>query len=207
MVADGFALRHPERLEALHEPGPMENDEFPYGQRCTACRQPWPCAREQGRRHVDAAQKATAAKELRLRHAQASRVGAIAMTTLGFEVYSAYSATHREDGDFAVGGVVVEIDDSGDPETGEVERRYGTLDGHVTPVRMRIIHESDVDRSLIAVADISTMSRLVYRLADEIRSAGINAKSGHVRTTIDTRVADKARWIATLCRILMTGAA
>ena len=201
-ATDGFTLRRPEKLNALHECGPDEHDEFPFGRRCVACRQPWPCPTEQGRARMEAAQKKRAADDARLRKAQASRVGAVAMIEVGFEVYSA-SCTDADG--HSLGGVVVQIDDSGDPETGEVERRYVTLDVYVVPVRHRIIPESDLERSMIAVADISTMSKLVYRLSDEIRSAGIDRKSGHVRTTIDTRVADKVRWMATLCRVLMTG--
>lgn len=94
-------------------------------------------------------------------------VGAVALLQEGCLVWS---KTRRDADDCPVGGLVVEVLDTPDPETGELRRSFRCLDN--TRMRPRltwhVLPEDDVDRSTAQAAATSQIANVVRRLCEEI---------------------------------------
>lgn len=202
--ADWPPLRHPERLLAVHERGPDEHDEFPFGRRCLACLQPWPCPAAQGRRRTEEAERKAATAHARRLAAEASRTGLRALVVEGVTVWS---STHRV-AEGPRGGVVVAVEDVLDKATGEYERRWTCLDVTAWPkVGVHVVNEGEVKAGDVDTTSTAMMARLLYRLAWEVWKMGRPRRTdGYImRTSIDTRVVDHLRYMLTLARLLMGG--
>ena len=210
-TVDPWAIRDPDALVSdrpcVQTTDPDEDG--PWGKRCSTHDQPWTssigCEAAQRRVRAQIAEQRARTDHERRKRAEASRAGLLALIEPGATIYS---STHKAPGgEFAVGGVVVAVEDFADAETGERERRYHVLDSYGRGVTHRVIPEWDVDRHSIAATPASTMARLFRRVAWDLWKAGKPTRDGRVgRTSIDSRDADRVRWLVTLAKLLMGGA-
>lgn len=104
----------------------------------------------------------------------AHSIGVVALIEPGVIAWSktlGYEGVGEDDRQLEpVGGVVVEVIDTPDPETGELERSFRVLDPYRTRPRLtwHVLRESDVDRETVTVAPPSTIASLVRRLCEEV---------------------------------------
>lgn len=93
----------------------------------------------------------------------ARRIGLLAMVTPGSTML--WSSTRRHHDDQAIGGVVVSVDDSYDPETGESQRRYVTVDPTRGPeIITHVLAEDEIGQHGVEPVDFSTLTKLIRRL-------------------------------------------
>ncbi len=91
----------------------------------------------------------------------------------------------------ALGGVVVEITDAVDRETGEIARTFTCLDPYGSgPVKIRQLAESEVRQSGVEATDGSRLAKLVKRLGTEIGET----KGSY----LDPWIAERVRWMYVL---------
>lgn len=181
------------------------DEDGPWGKRCVTHGLPWSgagCevgARRRRREQFDREQAAVDERAATQRSVQA-RHGALSELLVVGAV--AYSAERRKADGASVGGVVVAIDEHVDRETGEVVRTYVCIDQYTGPgIAIERVTETEVDWDAIGAAAPATLGRLVYRLAEDIAKAG-RGRGGVPRTSVDTRVADWARWMIALVRLV-----
>lgn len=134
-------------------------DEPPYVRTCLHCDQPWPCPAKRDELRAEADEMLAA------RAGEARRVGVLALVELGVSVWS---STRRDAFDQPLGGVVVEIEDVPDAETGEVERWFTCLWMVGPKVQARRIAEAEVLQSGVQATDGSRIARIVKALAGEV---------------------------------------
>jgi hypothetical protein len=214
-IATGFELRNPTALK-VHQPcvkvdaGGDPNEDGPWARRwrCSTHDLPWTssggCEVASRRARAEMAEKREELAHERRKRAEASRAGLLALVEPGVSIYS----TTRQTGTLGLqlGGVVVAVEDSEDRETGERERRFHVLDPHTKPIAHHVIAEWDVNRQAIEATPPSTLARLFRRLAWEMWDAGKPRSDGTIgRTSIDSRDADRVRWLTVLARQLLGG--
>jgi hypothetical protein len=217
MITDPFTLRDPAALKTLTpcekvDAGGDPNEDGPWARRwrCATHDAPWSSSNAgcyvADRRASAAAGEARKEREHQRRlAAEASRAGLLALIEPGCLIYSS-TIVRSTPNLLPAGGVVVEVEDFADAEAGERERRYHVLDPWYKPVAHRVIAEWDVDRRTIEVASHSVLARLVRSLAWDLWEAGKPTRTGRIgRTSIDTRDADRVRWLGVLVRLLMGG--
>jgi hypothetical protein len=165
----------------LHRAGPPR-DEPPYLRTCLRCSEAWPCPSKRDELRAEQAEIIAAVR------AQASddarRVGVLALVELGVSVWS---STRVDAFGQPLGGVVVEIEDVPDPETGEIERYFTCLSlGYGPKVEVRRIAEAEVLQTGVQATDGSTLTKLVKKLAGEVH----DAKGSY----LDLRASERVRW-------------
>ena len=124
----------------------------------------------------------------------ARRIGVLALVDLGVQCWS---STRRDAYDEARGGVVVEINDVPNPDTGEFERFFTCLDPYGSdrfPIKIVRLAEAEVDPSGVQATANSDLTKLVKRLAGEVH----RAKGSY----LDSSTAQRVRW-----QYLLTGLA
>lgn len=167
-----------------HRPGPAL-DEPPYSRTCVQCGQAWPCPA----RKADLL--AQAEEMVAERKGEARRVGVLAMVELGVSVWS---STRKDARDEALGGVVVEINDVPDYQTGEVERFFTCLDPYGGgPVKVRRLAESEVTANSVGATTNSRITNLIKRLGKEVGEM--------TGSYLDPFYADRIRWMGTLASV------
>lgn len=165
----------------LHRPGSAP-DEAPFTRRCEVCGMAWPCPERKAQLHAEAEEMKAARVD------EAHRIGIMTLIDRGVTVWS---CERRDARDEALGGVVVEITDDVDRETGEVVRTFTCLDPYGGgPVKVRHIAENEVRQSGIEATDGARLTRLVKRLAAELA-----ARPG---SYLDPWAAERVRWMYVL---------
>ena len=115
----------------------------------------------------------------------------LALVELGVSVWS---STRKDAFDQALGGVVVEINDVLDPETGEIARWFTCLDPYgAGRVKVHRIAEADVNQDGVEATANSRIANLNKRLAKEVHER----KGSYV----DVFQADRIRWQGTLASV------
>lgn len=177
-------------LELEHRASPPR-DEPPYLRTCLRCAEPWPCP---ARRADIVAEQTEIIRSVRAQVSDdARRVGVLALVEKGV---SAWSSTRRDAYDQPLGGVVVEINDVVDPETGEINRFFTCLDPTGSdrfPVDVRRLAEAEVTPTGIEATPNSRITKLIKRLAGEVHDMKGNY--------LDLHHADRIRWIGTLAEL------
>lgn len=165
----------------VHRPGPKA-DEPPYFRACLRCQEAWPCTARRAEVQAESEEMKSA------RIDDARRIGVLALVELGVSVWS---AERRDAYDQPLGGVVVEIEDVPNLETGEFERFFTCLDpvGGV-PVTARRIAEAEVRPAGVEGTASARLTKLVRRLAEEIAAA----KGSY----LDPHQAQRVRWMYVL---------
>ena len=168
----------------VHRPGPVP-DEPPFTRRCEACGNYWPCP------YRKAQLQAEAADMVETRHGEARRIGVLALVEPGV---SCWSSTRKDAREEPLGGVVVEIQDVPNPETGEFERYFTCLDPYGGgKVRVHRLSESEVLPTGIEATTNSRIVNLIKRLACEVAEM----KGSY----LDIFHADRIRWLGTLAGV------
>lgn len=150
---------------------------------CQLCGMAWPCPERLARVRAES-------DELLDRRVSddARRVGVLALVERGVSVWS---AERRDAYDQPLGGVVVEIEDVADRETGEMSRFFTCLDPYGGgPVTVRRLAEAEVRQSGVEATAGSRITSLVKRLGAEI--------GDHKGSFLDPWIADRVRWMYTL---------
>jgi hypothetical protein len=157
-------------------------DEAPFRRTCLRCSEPWPCP---ARRDDIRAEQADIIASVRSQVSDdARRVGVLSLVELGVSVWS---STRVDAYDEALGGVVVEIEDVPNIETGEIERWFTCLSLGAGPaVKVRRIAEAEVLQTGVQATDGSTITKLVKKLAGEVH----DAKGSY----LDLRASERVRW-------------
>lgn len=166
-------------LGAEHHAGPPAG-EPPYFRSCAACCQPWPCPAKKAELQAEAIEQ----RRQRQLQAEARRTGLMALVERGVSVWSAERTDARGE---PLGGVVVEIEDQLDRETGVVERWFTALDPYgAGPVKARRIAEAEVRPEGVTATDGARITGLIVRLAAEVAAL----KGSY----IDPFIAERIRW-------------
>lgn len=103
-----------------------------------------------------------------------------------------------------IGGLVVDIVDEVDPETGEVVRAFVVVDTWRGRLRLRRLPEADVDRSTMEAAAPGQIARVLRQLCEEV------ALDGRRRLRSGVYVAEHStllRYAGRLDGLLWSGAA
>lgn len=152
-------------------------EEPPYFRACQRCEQPWPCpAKKQ-------ALQAEAEEMLAARAGESRRVGLLSLVEIGVSVWS---STRRNTYDEPLGGVVVDISDEPNRETGEFERFFTCLWKLGKRVDVHRIAEAEVVPTGVQATAGSILSKLIKALALEVAET----KGSY----IDGRCAERVRW-------------
>lgn len=95
----------------------------------------------------------------------------------------AWSTTRRYDDDSPVGGIVVEVMDGHDPDTGEAGTWLRTIDPYrARPVlTWHVLDEGEVDRATVAPADAFTLAAVIRRLCEEVAMRDQHRQRGRGR--------------------------
>lgn len=168
-------------LELEHRASPPR-DEPPYLRTCLRCEQPWPCP---ARRADIVAEQTEIISAVRAQVSDyARRVGVLALVELGV---SCWSSTRVDAFDQPLGGVVVELEDVPNAETGEIERWFTCLSlGYGPKVEVRRIAEAEVLQTGVQATDGSTITKLVKKLAGEVHD-----RPG---SYLDIHSSERVRW-------------
>lgn len=173
-------------LEQLDHSASPPRDEPPYLRTCLRCDQPWPCPARLA--DVQAEGKEITAA---LVSDDARRVGVLVLIEKGVTVWS---STRRDAYDQALGGVVVEINDVVDRETGEISRHFTCLDPYgAGDVTVRRLAEAEVSPTGVEATANSRITGLIKRLAGEVHEM----KGSY----LDLHHADRIRWMGTLAEL------
>lgn len=177
-----------EVLEQLDHRASAPREDPPYLRTCLRCEQLWPCPARLA--EVQAAGKEITAA---LVSDDARRVGVLVLIEVGV---SCWSSTRRDAFDEPLGGVVVEINDIVDPETGGITRWFTCLDPTGSdrfPINVRRIAEAEVVKTGVEATAYSALTKLVKRLAGEV-----HRRPG---SYLDVFQADRIRWMGTLASV------
>lgn len=157
-------------------------DEAPFRRTCLRCDAPWPCP---SRRDDIRAEQAGIIAAVRAQvNGDARRVGVLALVELGVSVWS---STRRDAYDEPIGGVVVELEDVPNRETGEFERFFTCLFlGYGPKVDVHRIAEAEVLQTGVQATPGSTITKLVKKLAGEVH----DSKGSY----LDLRCSERVRW-------------
>lgn len=131
---------------------------------------------------------------------EAHRIGAIALVEPGMEVYS---RDRRDEDDWPIGGVVVEVVHGMDPETGESLRSFVCLSSrpeHGRSFRIRRISEMELGEADIQLANSSTLKGMAARVHESAAKA--LRKRGPVLPEVDTW----GEWARMLDHLIVFGA-
>lgn len=126
----------------------------------------------------------------------ARTIGDFALLELGCSVWSTTRKDHREN---PLGGVIIDIFDKLDQETGEVERAFRCIDSYnLRPfVQVHVLVESEVDRGALEGPDNARLRKIIRRLAEDI------AKGKSSLTSLEL---DHIAWIHKLAGVVVPAA-
>lgn len=126
----------------------------------------------------------------------ARTIGDFALLELGCSIWSTERKNHRDE---PLGGVIVDIFDKRNEDTGFVERAFRCIDPYsLRPfIQLHVLVESEVDREALEAPDNARLRKIVRRLAEDIAKG---------KSSLTTHDLDAIAWIHKLAGVVVPAA-
>lgn len=126
----------------------------------------------------------------------ARTIGDFALLEIGCSCWSTERKDHRDN---PLGGVIIDIFDKRNEDTGYAERAFRCIDSYnLRPfVQVHVLVESEVDRAALEPPDNARLRKIIRRLAEDI------AKGKSSLTTLEL---DHIAWIHKLAGVVVPAA-